>query len=70
MALDGPLRVLVTGASGYLGQFLLDEILNKGGIAGNSHVTVAGTYTSRAESIPAGVKALHLDMRDLASVEK
>ena len=57
MASDGSLRVLVTGASGYLGQFLLDEILRNGGTAGGRRILAAGTYSSRAESIPAGVLA-------------
>jgi uncharacterized protein YbjT (DUF2867 family) len=57
MASDGSLRVLVTGASGYLGQFLLDEILKTGRAAGGRPIVAAGTYSSRAESIPPGVQA-------------
>ena len=57
MASDGSLRVLVTGASGYLGQFLLDEILQAGRAAGGRPIQAAGTYSSRAESIPPGVQA-------------
>ncbi|MGB1607170.1 MAG: hypothetical protein ACPIOQ_81340, partial [Promethearchaeia archaeon] len=64
MAMPPPsdtLRVLVTGASGYLGQFLLDDIVKRGNVVGGRPLKVAGTYTSR-HSIPEDVEAVPLDL--------
>ena len=72
MAMPPPsdtLRVLVTGASGYLGQFLLDDIVKRGNVVGGRPLKVAGTYTSR-HSIPEDVEAVPLDLQDAVSVER
>ena len=70
MASDGSVRVMVTGATGYLGQFLVDEILSRSGISGELHITAAGTYSTRGDSIPPGVQPVHLDFRDAQSIER
>ena len=46
-----PLKVLVTGASGYLGQFLLDALLLS---SRASDFIVAGTYSTLADGIADG----------------
>ena len=45
MAATESLRVLVTGASGYLGQFLLDEMLRRNQTVGGRHIIVMRTHT-------------------------
>ena len=71
MSSMGPsLRVLVTGASGYLGQFLLDEILRRNGTVSGRTIKAAGTYSSRPDSIPDGAEAIHMNLQDPTSVEK
>jgi hypothetical protein len=45
MAATESLRVLVTGASGYLGQFLLDEMLRRNQTVGGRHIIVMRTLT-------------------------
>ncbi|KAJ1484711.1 hypothetical protein T484DRAFT_1796227, partial [Baffinella frigidus] len=68
---DSPLKVLVTGASGYLGQFLLDAVLAENASpAGRRPLDVAGTYSTRPKGIPEGIRALKMDLADAKSVEE
>jgi dTDP-4-dehydrorhamnose reductase len=65
---SSPLRVLVTGASGYLGQFLLDEIIKNNLTVDGRQVALAGAYSTR-NSIPEGAQAVYLNLQDASSVE-
>jgi dTDP-4-dehydrorhamnose reductase len=47
-----------------------DEILERNKTAAGRQIVAAGTYSTRPESLPAGVEALHMDMRDPDSVAK
>jgi nucleoside-diphosphate-sugar epimerase len=66
---DAPIKVLVTGASGYLGQFLLDAAVAQNAETGRRQLDVAGTFTTRPAGIRDDVRALQMDLADAESVK-
>ena len=55
------LKILVTGASGYLGQFLLDALLLS---SRATDFITAGTYSTVADGIAEGLHVLHTPFVD------
>ena len=63
MGVEGKPRVLLTGASGYLGQFLVDALIS------GSDYEVGATYHSCPEGLPEGVARFEVDFASEASIK-
>mmetsp|Transcript_20080 Transcript_20080/g.27899 ORF Transcript_20080/g.27899 Transcript_20080/m.27899 type:complete len:341 (+) Transcript_20080:87-1109(+) len=63
-----PKKILVTGASGYLGQFIVDALLAR---KAKENLTISGATHSISpkEAVPFGVKGVKMDGSDLKSVK-
>jgi len=63
MGVEGKPRVLLTGASGYLGQFLVDALIS------GSDYEVGATYHSCPEGLPEGVARFEVDFASEVSIK-
>ena len=64
MGFEGKPRVLLTGGSGYLGQFLVDALLEA-----QASYEVGATYHSCPDGLPEGVARFEVDFASEASIK-